>query len=532
MGLLKLLGQLTMMNAETPGELATGAMVVESENEKEKRKNIESEPKETKFEWLQCSNCGAKVLPNDSYCKNCGSVFNKDAPKSNSNEHINFTFFDFNGNVIDYDNLKMYKSGFYTVGKHGLIEGEYMFFSPNCNGFLCIGAGMVKKSDLLPTDDEDESINNMFLKLKQGDSIYFNNGFLINTKLFYKFSSDCKDGCSTYRVGIDILPGDYVIYPINSEYYSGYRLSYNFMESNSHLPNIVSLDKKSNIVLKKGMVLTLFGNCNFEKTEKVVAKNDTNGEIAMDINDFFKEQTINFEVLETKTDIYTDASKGTTLYFKISNRTTKNMKIQFDNMSIVNKNREEYDYSCWLDGYNIYNTNIGAGNSKKGAVIFKDINNLDIFQFNVYINDITNNRSYSLLFSRKNNNWEFKNGEVQELDNQNKENKIVEKKIKDNIERIEPFEEEIGITLENISINITDDFDRITVLGEIISINQEKNKENFTIYVNYYNKDNEIIKKDSEFIEQFKGYDSFEILTWSDSLNIKEVEKIRIFVKE
>ena len=40
-----------------------------------------------------------------------------------------------------------------------------------------------------------------------------------------------------------------------------------------------------------------------EKTEKVVAKNDTNGEIAMDINDFFKEQTINFEVLETKTDI-------------------------------------------------------------------------------------------------------------------------------------------------------------------------------------------------------------------------------------
>ena len=137
-----------------------------------------------------------------------------------------------------------------------------------------------------------------------------------------------------------------------------------------------------------------------------------------------------------------------------------------------------------------------------------------------------------MLFSRKNNNWEFKNGEVQELDNQNKENKIVEKKIKDNIERIDPFEEEIGITLENISINITDDFDRITVLGEIISINQEKNKENFTIYVNYYNKDNEIIKKDSEFIEQFKGYDSFEILTWSDSLNIKEVEKIRIFVKE
>ena len=70
---------------------------------------------------MQCSNCGAKVLPNDSYCKNCGSVFKKDAPKSNSNEHINFTFFDFNGNVIDYDNLKMYKSGFYTVGKHGLI---------------------------------------------------------------------------------------------------------------------------------------------------------------------------------------------------------------------------------------------------------------------------------------------------------------------------------------------------------------------------------------------------------------------------
>ena len=532
MGLLKLLGQLTMMNAETPGELATGAMVVESENEKEKRKNIKSKPNEITFEWLQCSNCGAEVLPNDSYCKNCGNVFRKDVSTKKLKKHTNFTFFDSNINVINYNNLKVYKSGYYTVGKHGLTEGEYMFFSPNCNGFLCIGTGRLKKRELLPTDDDEEDIINMFLKLKQGDSIYFNNGFLINTKLFYKFSADCKDGCSTYRVGIDILPGDYIIYPINSKYYSAYRLSYNFMESNLHLPNIISLDKKTNIVLKKGMVLTLFGNCNFEKTKNVVAKNDTNEKNAMDINDFFKEQTINFEVLETKTDIYTDASKGTTLYFRISNRTSKSMKIQFDNMSIVNKEREEYDYSCWLDGYNIYTTNIGTGNSKKGAIIFKNINNRDISQFNVYVNDITNNRNYSLLFSRKNNDWEFKIGEVQELNNQNKENKIVEKRIKDNIERIEPFEEEIGITLENISINITENFDRITVLGEIISINQEKNKENFTIYVNYYNKDNEIINKESELITQFKGYDSFEILTWGDPLNIKEVEKIRIFVKE
>lgn len=536
MGLWKYIGMLTMMNAKTPGELATGAILTGSDYEKEKKKRERksSNSSETIVEWYQCANCGLEINQGDSYCQNCGVQLKKCAPINKLNTDLKFTFYDSDNNVITWDKISMIKAGFYKVDDRKLFAGEYMFFSPHGNGHVSIGMGEVEKKDLLPDYETNKNrcLNNMFIKLKYGDVIYFDDGFLISTLDFYKFSFNYIRGISDYRIGIDIPEGNYILYPVNNKYLSSFSINNNFFEIGFESSAPIYIEEEKQLYLNKGIILTLNHNCNYRIAESVVM--ETKGgstKVNKNINEFFKNQDINFEVLESHNDTYGDGSSGTTLFFSISNQTLKSIDLEYNSISIVGKNREEKDFTCWLEGH--FPAKIGAGNIKKGAVIFEEFDDSDTFQFSIDFNDNVNSKEYNLLFIRNDNKkWEFSIGEVVDLNNVKKDSEMLAERIKDNIERIEPFEEELGITLENISINIRSDFNSIKVLGEIVSTNQEKTKDKFSLYVNFYNNKNELMHQSHVGLYGFKGYDSFSIVEYNSELNIKEIEKIRIFVKE
>lgn len=275
MGLLKLLGQLKMMNAKTPGDLATGYFLAESENNnKRKRQQESNQVVEKTVSWSVCRNCGGIVQEGAKFCANCGIQFKGSSPKKISNETLKFNFFDENNNIIDLNNIEVFKPNFYVIGKSKIKPGNYMFFSPNGKGSYILGMGETSKNEMISQlrEDKEESnggFNNIFLTLKNGDYIYFEDGFLISTDLFYKTSFNHRDGRSEYRIGIDIPEGSYKIFPIDTNYYASIEVTIEFNQINKDVETkYFQIDDEISIDLVKGMNLITSTNCNFELMDK------------------------------------------------------------------------------------------------------------------------------------------------------------------------------------------------------------------------------------------------------------------------
>ncbi len=116
------------------------------------------------------------------------------------------------------------------------------------------------------------------------------------------------------------------------------------------------------------------------------------------------------------------------------------------------------------------------------------------------------------------------------IENEFTDSQTLKRKLKENIERIEGFEEKLGISLQNISVNVSKELDMITLIGEIIKTNPDINIDHFHIISNFYNDCDEIIYRDTESIYNFEGYDSFQIVIYDTDI-IVNINKIRIYVK-
>ena len=111
----------------------------------------------------------------------------------------------------------------------------------------------------------------------------------------------------------------------------------------------------------------------------------------------------------------------------------------------------------------------------------------------------------------------------------------------DKIERLEAFEEKVGIRYDNISIIVDySDFDEnpwnIEVLGELkehengnLANSKNRNIENVVIL---YNAENRIIEsRTSSFaVRDYLGFTTFKVYI-SDLKSVKDIKKIRIYPK-
>lgn len=109
----------------------------------------------------------------------------------------------------------------------------------------------------------------------------------------------------------------------------------------------------------------------------------------------------------------------------------------------------------------------------------------------------------------------------------------------DKIERIEPFEEKLGIRYESISVKVDylDFYDepwKVTVLGDVIE-HENGNLANFQTWqietvVNLYDENNRIIATGgSSFqVREYLGFTTFEV-SINQLESIEEIKRIRIY---
>ena len=104
------------------------------------------------------------------------------------------------------------------------------------------------------------------------------------------------------------------------------------------------------------------------------------------------------------------------------------------------------------------------------------------------------------------------------------------RQLKSKIEHFEAIDEQFGITLQNFSVKVEDE-NSLTVFCEVLALNGEIPKNDFTINIAIYDNNNEVVYTDSEskYAEEFKG---FEVLTFDYiklDITVDEISKIRIY---
>ena len=104
------------------------------------------------------------------------------------------------------------------------------------------------------------------------------------------------------------------------------------------------------------------------------------------------------------------------------------------------------------------------------------------------------------------------------------------RELKSKIEHFEAIEEQLGITLQNFSVKVEDE-NSMKMFCEVLALNGELPKEDFTINVAIYDNNNDIVYTDSEskYADDFKG---FEVLTFDHirlDISVDEISRIRIY---
>lgn len=248
---------------------------------------------------------------------------------------------------------------------------------------------------------------------------------------------------------------------------------------------------------------------------------------------FFKGQTLKLNIINVEEGTFENDDEGIFIKFKVNNNSKKKISLEFNNIDLITNEGEELEYDCWLRGFILQQKSILSNNFKQGAVIFynQSLNSINNTKLIINVSDVTNGFKYELVYELKyNNRCEFITGTINNI--QMKINNItLAKELKNSIERIESFEEKIGITLENISVNIDKCLFNLDVSGEIMQNSSNSIKNGFYLNIVYYNDDNEVIDSDNHWFSDFNGYDVFKFIL-NDSEKITRVKKIRLFVKE
>lgn len=291
--------------------------------------------------------------------------------------------------------------------------------------------------------------------------------------------------------------------------------------------------------------------------------------------DLLKTKTVNIDSIKVDEEtIFDDGTHGNVIFFSVRNQTSSPIGLSFHDRSFLTVDGEELSANVWYTGYSLYeNRIISANKFRKGGTIVVHDEGQKIFktgaEFHLAFRDVTNQLDYDLYYKARlyrtakaaaedgldfesseiNCSWELdeKKSTVKECKKeedieQNNEpdssdmsenDKAISQKLKQNIQQMKALEKKLGIELENLSINYDSTRTyRVTVLGEVTETDPGIEHDSFTIHVVFYDKDNNIVDTDSEYICDFTVYDSFKIRAVSNGELASQIDHIRIYVKE
>jgi hypothetical protein len=224
------------------------------------------------------------------------------------------------------------------------------------------------------------------------------------------------------------------------------------------------------------------------------------------------------------------------IYLKLDNQTSQTKKINLLKATYVTKNREQLEQDIWLSGYLVEEGNLKPNSFKKAGLVFyksklKKISENDLLYISIELPK--DGAELTLCFQYNGNAWLIIDKEQREIEIKLTP-KQFEKRLMKKIERLEAFEERLGVSLQNISLKINDNFIWATIYCEVHSTSGTTLKESLNIECVMYDNDGLIIDRESAYVgsDDFFGFGIIE-LTFSGNISeAEQISKIRIYPKK
>ncbi|MDY9924897.1 hypothetical protein [Methanosarcina sp.] len=252
--------------------------------------------------------------------------------------------------------------------------------------------------------------------------------------------------------------------------------------------------------------------------------------------EYFTGHELRVEISRFLLDSYETGGSGCTIFCSIWNQSKKRAEVKLISSFIINSESEQIDRDYYLIGYQFTEKSIEAGAMCTCGEIFLEnrAGKIDAgWCYCIEIQDETNGKTYKVLF--KLDNMQTKEWEIISCDIISSPvivtPKMLSKKLKKSVERIEAFEEKLGIKIENVTIVVSDSFDYISVFCDIYALNGNNLNSSITLATTFYDEENNILGTPETYIDNddFMGFESCEI---SSIIDANEVKKIRLYPKK
>jgi len=230
----------------------------------------------------------------------------------------------------------------------------------------------------------------------------------------------------------------------------------------------------------------------------------------------------------------TNGENAFIIYLNVDNKIPKSRKINLLKATYVTSKREQLEQDIWILGYIMGEDTLKPNSFKKAGLVFyksklKAISENDLIYISIELTQ--EGGALSLCFQRKGNNWIIIDKEKADIEIKLTP-KQLEKSLFKCIERLEVFEERLGVSIQSVSININDATNWPTLFCELHSSNGTAINEWITVDCILYDKDGLVISEAKKMIDPKKFF-AFEVikLQFTDVI-AEEISKIRLYPKK
>jgi hypothetical protein len=226
------------------------------------------------------------------------------------------------------------------------------------------------------------------------------------------------------------------------------------------------------------------------------------------------------------------------IFLNITNLAPKARLITLSLATYVTSDREQFEQDCSITGYLTGHGRIKGGASRKcGLAFYKrhltSVSPGDSLYIDVEVPDRA--LKLSLRFekgsSEGNSRWMLCDSDVETCDVKPTP-RVASRALTKGIERLEVFEEKLGIALDNLSLTISDDYRWLTVTGEVHLAGGRSLTQDIILVAVAYDSEGSILGSDQYFVsaDKFLGLDVFKIEFWANDIGLL-AKRIRVFPK-
>jgi hypothetical protein len=249
-----------------------------------------------------------------------------------------------------------------------------------------------------------------------------------------------------------------------------------------------------------------------------------------------------FEIVSVKEMRMNNGEAAYVIFLNITNLEPKARIVTLSTATYITKDREQLEQDLWLLGYlpatGIDRARIKGNAHRKAGLVFykKHLSSADLGDsIYVEVQLADSKKKLSLRFDNTTAEltepWAISEAQVEDMEVRASP-RALSKTLTRKIERLDAFEERLGISLDKLSVSVPNDYNLLTISGEVHQTSSASISGNIEIVAVVYDAEGIIVQSGEVTLwaQHFAGFDVFKLTLYGNEIGLI-ADRIRIFPK-